>query len=293
MSERRVLQVSVIIALFFALFGIIYGIIIESSMVMFDGIYSTISVLLSLLSLLVLKQVESATETENFPFGKWHFEPALVVFKSLVIVSLCIYSLSNAVADLLSGGNEVDISDALIYAVISFSICAIVYLFIKRRNNKLNSELLKAEATQWLGDTLLSLGVMIGFGAALLLIGSNYEHFVPYTDPAMVIIASLIFLIFPFQSLFQSIKQLIFYKGDNDQRSKIESLITQMATSLDAKHKIHFVQIGRELFLEVNFLLENREFSVHEMDAIRNKIENSLEQQVWLNINFTTEKKWL
>jgi predicted Co/Zn/Cd cation transporter (cation efflux family) len=51
--------------------------------------------------------------------------------------------------------------------------------------------------------------------------------------------------------------------------------------------------VGREVFLEVNFLINNQSLSVNQMDEIRNKIKDAMEGEVWLNVNFTTEEIWL
>lgn len=293
MEEKKILYVSVIFSVFFALSGIIYGIMINSSMVMFDGVYSVISVILSLLSIAVLKQVKPGSENELFPFGKWHLEPAFVVFKSLIIITLCIYSFSTAISGLISGGNDVKVGMALIYAVISFALCLFVYLYIRSKNRLLKSDLLLAESTQWLGDTLLSLGVVAGFGLAFLLIHTRYNKYVPLMDPLMVVIASVLFIFFPVKSLLKSLRQLIFIKAEDEIFTKIKGKLNEIALELNAKYKVHLVRVGHGLFLEVNFLTVNTTISVEKMDQIRESIESEIKGNVWLNINITTKQKWL
>ena len=51
--ENKILKLSAIGALFFALFGIAWGWAIKSDMIIFDGLYSFISVILSMLSLYI------------------------------------------------------------------------------------------------------------------------------------------------------------------------------------------------------------------------------------------------
>ncbi|WNJ18803.1 cation diffusion facilitator family transporter [Pontibacter sp. G13] len=293
MKEKSALYVSVMFASLFAVMGVVFGIAIQSSMVMFDGIYSSISVVLSILSVVVLGIVVSSEEDEAFPFGKWHFEPALVVFKSLVIVGLCLYSMSQAISDLLSGGNEVDAGWAMLYAGVSTALCLAVFLYLKFQNRKLNSSLLKAETDQWLGDTLLSLGVMIGFGVSLAMRGTPWEGLIPYTDPFMVIVASLLFISFPMGSLLQGFRQLLFFRTDRQLSGKVKDQIAQIAEEMKASYKIHLVKIGRETFLEVNFKVADRSFSVREMDQLRSQIAAGIEGDLWLNMSITSEQKWM
>ena len=40
---------------------------------------------------------------------------------------------------------------------------------MKKKGDKISSELIKVEASQWLMDTLLSIGVLVGFVIAMIL----------------------------------------------------------------------------------------------------------------------------
>jgi len=198
MVEGKVLQISILATAFFALLGVVFGVISESSIIIFDGVYSLISVGLSTLSLLVLKHVESEKDDQRFPFGKAHFEPLLIVFKSLTLIGMCLFSATIAVSDLMSGGREISPGPAIIYAIISTVGCILVTIYIQRKNTICDSNLLSAEKNQWLGDSLLSLGVLLGFTAAYTLKNSDFAWIVPYADPGMVVIASILFIFYPF-----------------------------------------------------------------------------------------------
>lgn len=69
---------SVIGAIFFAILGLVLGLISGSTMILFDGMYSIVSLLLGLLSLYVSKFI-SKPNYENFPFGKYVFQPFMVL----------------------------------------------------------------------------------------------------------------------------------------------------------------------------------------------------------------------
>ena len=51
-SEKNTLMLSAFGALFFAILGVVWGIVIDSSMIVFDGLYSLISLFLSILAIL-------------------------------------------------------------------------------------------------------------------------------------------------------------------------------------------------------------------------------------------------
>ena len=160
--ENRILKISVVGALFFALFGIAWGWAIDSDMIIFDGLYSFISVILSMLSLYINNYM-AKRDFEKFPFGKHILEPIVISIKSLIIIIMCLYSLMQAIAIILSGGNNLEISLVLIYSIVSVIGCGAISFYMKIKEKKLSSELIKAESTQWFMDTALSTAVLVAF----------------------------------------------------------------------------------------------------------------------------------
>ncbi|MGF1765192.1 cation diffusion facilitator family transporter [Aliivibrio kagoshimensis] len=296
MSEKNTILLSIYATSIFAVLGVGWGIYASSGMIIFDGIYSLISVGLSSLALVVLKQLETSQEDDRFPFGKAHFEPLLIIFKSLMLIGMCSYSAINSFGELFSGGREVATGSALLYALFSTLACLVITMIIGKNNQKIGSDLLLAEKNQWMGDTLLSIGVLVGFSVAYLLEGSAYNAVVPYADPAMVVLASTLFIIIPLKSFIAAAKEMVFYQSSHPNLETIEKTAQKIADELHAEYKIRMVNIGRELSIEVNFLLAERQFLVSEMDAIRNRIADqatAIDKEHWINVSFTQQKVWL
>ena len=76
-------------------------------MIIFDGLYSFISVILSMISLYINKYM-AKRDFEKFPFGKHILEPIVISIKSLIIAIMCLYSLIEAVKTIASGGNSLE-----------------------------------------------------------------------------------------------------------------------------------------------------------------------------------------
>ncbi len=296
MTERKILLVSIWTAALFALLGIVWGVVADSGMIIFDGIYSLLSVGLSILSLLVLKQVQANHEDERFPFGKAHFEPLLIVFKSLMLIGMCTFSATNSFSELLAGGRNVSPGYALIYAFVSTIGCLLVTVLIQNKNKILASSLLQAERNQWLGDTLLSVGVLVGFSAAYALQDSELSWLVPYTDPGMVVLASSVFILLPLKSFIAAAREMIFYQMDEESMAPVKKEVVSIASELEAEYKLRMVSTGRELIIEVNFLVANGSFTVNEMDKIRHRVAavaKKMKKHHWINASFTREPLWL
>ena len=98
------------------------------------------------------------------------WEPVTVVVKAIALAALCVYAVVGGISDLFAGGREVATGWALLYAVIATAGGAVVTLFMRRGGR---SDLVRAEAAEWVGDTLLSVGVLVGFVIAAVLVGGG------------------------------------------------------------------------------------------------------------------------
>lgn len=297
MVEGKVLVISIWATALFAALGVWFGIISESSIIIFDGVYSLISVGLSYMSLLALKHIESDKDDKRFPFGKVHFEPLLIVFKSLTIIGMCLYSATNAFADLMSGGREVSPGPAIVYAVITTIGCIFLTVFIQRKNKLCESNLLAAEKNQWLGDSFLSVGVLLGFTIAYKLTDTELSWIVAYADPAMVIVASSLFIVLPFRNFLDSAREMLFFRVDEKILEPVERAAQSIANEYEAKYRLRMISIGRELNIEINVLLDSEtSLSVSDMDRARRAVAATaieMNKKHWVNVSFTSSKTWM
>ena len=100
-------------------------------MIIFDGLYSFISVILSMLSLYINNYM-AKRDFEKFPFGKHILEPIVISIKSLIITIMCLYSLvEERYKTIVSGGNNLEFGLAIIYSIISVIGCGVISLYIE------------------------------------------------------------------------------------------------------------------------------------------------------------------
>jgi predicted Co/Zn/Cd cation transporter (cation efflux family) len=211
-NEKQLIISSILGALGFALGGIILGNMVDSQMIIFDGLYSFISLGLSMLSLWAMGSVSKHKNIQLFKSGKpitVKVDTAVVFIKYSVILFIVTGSLITAISALLDGGRNTSLNYALLYSIISTIACYGVYVMLRNPSKKKNSALLRAEAHQWLMDTWASLGVLVGFiiGFILSLIPAA-SFLVPYTDPFMVVLVSLYFIRIPIKEIRKNYLQL-------------------------------------------------------------------------------------
>lgn len=295
--ENNILKLSAIGALFFALFGIAWGWTIDSEMIIFDGLYSFVSLILSMITIYINSYM-SRKDRDKFPFGKHILEPMIISLKSLIIGGMCIYSLIGATRDIVNGGNSVEYGLAIIYSIVSVLGCGTVYLYMKKKGNKLSSELLNIEGSQWLMDTLLSVGVLIGFIIAIILKETRFSFLNAYVDPAMVIVISVVFLKLPIKTFINSFREIICVKANDEINEDIYILVKEIEKEYNFEDSIARVsKVGRELRIEIDFVYnEKSKFkNLDQMDYVREEIYNSMKHikyNKWLNVSFTGDKKW-
>ncbi|ASG64856.1 cation diffusion facilitator family transporter [Idiomarina piscisalsi] len=296
--ESQLLSLSVLASLFFTVSGIVVGLLTGSSVVLFDGLYSGISLLLSYLSLIAAKNV-NADDSVSFPYGKSAIEPFLVGVKYLTLIVLCVYSAFAAAFDIAAGGSDVNIDVALVYSLISSVVCAGVYFYFKKASANLESDLVRSESYEWFLDTILSTGIFIGFVGALILMRVSMEEWVPYIDPVLVLVASLAFIATPLKGLIQSAKELIGFQPKGKLVKQLNRIVEEVEKENNFDSSVVRIQkVGRTVFLEIDFIVRPDDFSVTVLrqDAIREKIHSQIVKlgyRWWLTVAFTKDEKWV
>lgn len=296
-SEKNMLALSAIGALFFAVLGVAWGIIIDSSMIIFDGLYSLISLFLSVLAICVTRYINKS-DFEKFPFGKWVLEPITVVFNSIVLTIMCVINFVNSAKEILAGGKVVDVDLALGYSIISILGCLLVYRILAKNNKEVASGIVGAEINQWLMDTLVSVAVLVGFLICIILNKTSLSYFSKYIDPLMVLITSSIFIKVPVTTLIKNFKEILNRNADKDINDEIYTIVKDVEKEYNFEDSITRVsKIGKELRIEIDFVFNEKSKlnKLEEMDNVREYVYSNISNiklDKWLNVNFTGDKKW-
>lgn len=295
--ENKILSFSVCGALFFAILGITWGWAIDSQMVLFDGMYSLVSLILSMMSLFISNYI-TKKDQEKFPFGKNILEPMVISLKSFVIAAMCIYSLIDAIRTIIFGGDRMDFDFGLIYSFISVVGCSLIYKYLDKKGKKLSSDLINAESSQWLMDTILSISVLIGFTIAIILSFTKFSFINNYIDPAMVIISSLIFIKVPVTTFISSFKEILCCSANKEINEDISVMVKEIEKEYKFQESITRVsKIGRALRIEIDFIYnkDSKLNNLDDMDFVREKLSKEMKHikyNKWLNISFTGDRKW-
>ncbi|RDU60346.1 cation transporter [Helicobacter marmotae] len=299
-KEQFVLKVSMFSALTLAIFGIGFGIFVQSMAVIFDGFVALISVGLGALSVITSRYIYKEDD-DIFQYGYVRFEPMVNLFKSLVLLFVCVYAFINALQSIIHGGYEVELGGAALYSLCACMFCALLFSYTFLYARALDSDLIKVDNTEWKIDCVLYLGALVAFGViyAMPYFGLTYSStFALYIDPLLLGILSLLLCVSPVRIAIANFKDLIMVAPP-----ELDEKITYIMESLSAEfgfsdYDTHVAKSGRFYMVEVN-ILTDRNFkpaSMEEFDCIRERIEKALEipsYKIWLSVSWTANPKWL
>ncbi|WP_407380347.1 cation diffusion facilitator family transporter [Helicobacter sp.] len=324
-KEQRVLKVSMFSALMLAILGVGFGVWIQSKAVIFDGFVALVSVGLGALSVITSRYIYKEDD-DVFQYGYVRFEPMVNFFKSLIMVLTCAYAFINALESIFSGGYDVLLDGAVVYALGAFIFCAILYGYTRIYANSLDSDLIRVDNTDWKIDCVLYLGVLITFALLYVLLESSPLDSVlawlgvpdsynalelstialiaRYVDPVLLATLSLLLCITPVRICVENFKDLLMVAP-----KEIDEKLTAIMENLSMRYGFsdydtHTAKSGRFYMIEVNILLDGtldsarttRIGSINDVDKIRDEIEQALQipsYKIWLSVSFTANPKWL
>ncbi|WP_342387624.1 cation diffusion facilitator family transporter [Salinicoccus bachuensis] len=292
-NAQKLIMISIGGALAFAALGIIWGLYADSQMIQFDGYYSFISVLLSMMSMMALRFI-SKEDPERFPFGKESFIPLTIVIKYFGILVLIIISLVQAFVTLSSGGNAMSMGSGVLYALISAVGCYVAYAYFKSKGH--GDALITAEMNQWRMDALLSIGVLAGFIIGWVLSLTVLDVLVPFIDPVMVILVAGYFIKVPLSELYAALRELLEMAPDRPIAEAVEAQVVRIGKFHGFEdHALKLQKMGTKLYIEVDFIVPpENDLTILEQDRIRHELKSGLRGLTldpWTTVVFTHERQ--
>ncbi|STQ86710.1 cation transporter [Helicobacter muridarum] len=296
-QEQFALKISMYCACLLAFLGIGFGLVLKSSTLVFDGIVCFVSVALGFLSVVTSRYIYKEDD-DIFQYGYVRFEPMVNLFKSLVLVVVCIYAFTSGLRDIIHGGYTLEIGGAVIYTLCAFIISFALYRYTSFYAKMLDSDLVAVDSTEWWIDCIMYLGGIIAFGI-IFIFDSKQEYAIShYIDPSLLMILSIFLAITPIKIMIVNFKDLVMV-APKTLDNKITEIMEKISNEYGFQdYDTHVAKSGRFFMIEVNILNTNKndKISIGEIDVIRDKIEKYLDipsYKIWLSVNITANPKWL
>jgi predicted Co/Zn/Cd cation transporter (cation efflux family) len=288
--ERSALSLSIASGFLLAALGILIGITAGSQIVLFDGFYTFLGIGLSWMARRVAFLVKSGPTT-RYPFGREALTPLIIGLEGVALIATCTYATFNAVLTIIHGGSRLPSGWAVGYALVAIVLPTGVWWRMRRTARQ--SELVAAEATQWLAGGMLGIGMLIGFFFARLIVGTVWTTSARYVDPSLVIAASLLFLIPPMRMIRSTFFELVEGSPDMELQGPAREVVDEIAERFDiGDQQLRMTKIGRKFYVEIEFLV-NPDWNVRQSDQVRRALAQRLEQlphDLWLTVEFTADR---
>ena len=281
------------------LVGVIFALWTRSEAIFLDSLFSAIHLAVSLLSLRISQLIQRPGD-DDYPFGYAMFEPFLNMGKGLVIVLVALFALFSASEALLNGGRSVEAGIALWYAVLAAVTCLAMAFVQKRFAIATQSQILDLDFKNWLIDGAVNTGVAIAFTAMLLLQNTQWNNFIPYVDPVLVLLLVAIVIPLPLQTVVQNSLQIVGRKPKNEQSDRIEQIVeTVLADVPHQEYHLRHLNMGRLVYVQVYLyvsLQQEDSYEPGEVDGLRSRLYERLHEafpHLAMDLVVTCDRIWV
>jgi len=296
-AERRALWMSVVGALFFAGLGFGFSILTDSEAILLDGFFSLIGFFMGLLSLRVARLVQGPDD-RHFHFGYAAFEPMLNMAKGLIILGVCAFAFASALGTALDGGSDIQAGWGVLYAGIATLGCFALAGVQLRVAKTTGSQLVAVDAKSWLIDGLMSFVVAIAFGVAFWLSSTGLAHLVPYVDPGLVMLLTLLMIPIPIRIMARGAGELLKTAPEASVQTEIRSRVGEVLDEAGLDRRVmRMARVGREFWLLIHVLVaaDHEIGDVASADRIRERIHSiaaAVEPGMVVDVMFTGREDW-
>lgn len=288
--EQSALRLSLIASVVIAATAVTWGLIANSQVILFDGVYTLIGMALTGLAM-VTSRIVAAGPTKRFPFGLEALTPIVIGVQGIALLGTIAYAALEAVRVIIDGGSEVAAGAVAGYGAFTALVSLVVYR--RMRTADPTSDLLDAEARAWWAGLLLSVVVLVGALAALALRAAGLDGAEPFVDPVLVLVASAMLLPTPLGMLRTTLLELL----EGAPRPEVMEPLERAVAEVQAEHGLpepilRASKVGRKLYVEVDFVVAEGEWDVAGEDRVRRAVDQrlrALPYDVWLTVELTAD----
>ena len=289
-SERRILVVSIWGSVVLGAGALVLGVASGTRIIVFDGAYMGIGLLLSWMSLRA-SSVSGSGPSRRFPFGRDAVTPLVVLIQGLAIAGTLLYAVGDAVVLIRDGGVAVNPAVIAVYGAVTAGVGLLMAWWLRTRGP--DSDLVSAEEAQWRAGAVLSGVMLVGAVVAVLLTGSGLRDVARYVDPVLVLVACAMLAIIPVRLIRAGVNELLEGAPSRELSDAIGVAIESVRKTYSLPQPtVRSGKVGRKLYVEVDFVVSGADWDISEEDGVRRAIIAALEPlglDVWAYVALTAD----
>lgn len=282
-AERRGLRLSIGVATALGVAGVVWGLATGSQLILLDGAYAFIGVAVSWL-LLAVSRVVGRGPNHVYPYGREALTPLVVGVQGFVLLGTVAFAAVDAVNSILEGGGDVAAGWALVYGLLTLAASLVVWRQLRRIAP--DSDLVGAEATAWAVSAVLAGGMVVGFAAMLALEGGAWSDWVPYLDPALVLVAAVVLVPAPLGMVRTTFVELVEASPPDEIQSPVRAAVAEVEAAYGITvPDLRLTKVGPKLYVEADGVAPPT-LTIADEHAMRLDLERRLDAlpfDVWLN----------
>lgn len=269
-EARHVTLVGSVVDALLGVAKIVVGVIGSSQALIADGIHSLSDLVTDVMVLVAMKHGGREADEEH-PYGHGRIETLATVALGVALIAVGVGIAWDAVARMLSPERLLHPGWlALSVAVVSIVAKEIIYQYTMRAAERLNSNLLRANAWHSRSDAISSVVVVIG------VIGSMAG--LDYLDAVAAIGVAIMVSKIGVELAWHSSQELIDAAMEPEQVEKIRDVI-QSVNGVQALHMLRTRRMGSDGLVDVHILVDPR-ISVSEGHRISDRVRGEIIRQV-------------
>ncbi len=250
------------------------GLAVDSITLILDASTSLVILAVACMMGSAIKKIHSPPD-EIFNFGYEKYEPFTVVLQGCLIITTCVISIKFAVQDIIHAESMKNYWMPILASSISVLAGFCIVLFLRFSAKRSGSSMLHAASLHWFIDTMMSVGMLLGFCGGYLLENHGYPGTAPYVDPVMAITLALVFILPPLKTVKRNLMELLDAVPSKEIRAKVRKVAEEYRPKMFGIHRIRTRKAGNKIFVDICFVVKE-EMTVREVEDISAAFEKDL-----------------
>ena len=271
----RVTIVGSVVNMLLLIFKFVAGIVGNSAAMVADAVHSLSDFVTDIVVILFVR-LSGRPADEDHGYGHGKFETLATLFVSLVLFGVAVMLFVGGVKDIVAVARGRQLAEptmvALIAALISIIAKELLYHYTVKCGEKLNSQVVVANAWHHRSDAFSSIGVLAGVGGAMFLGGSW-----AVLDPIAATIVSLFIVKVAYSLLMPSLEELLERSLPKDVEQRIEQIILSV-DGVSSPHHLRTRRIGSAYAIEVHIRMDGN-LTLTQAHAVTTAVERLLKQE--------------
>ena len=156
------------------------------------------------------------------------FELMINLFKSLILLIVCVYAFISALSGVIKGGYDIYLGAATIYSIFAFVISSAMFFITRYFYRILESDLIKVDNVEWKIDCILYIGGIAAFGLVYVFDSVQNSTFSKMIDPVLLLLLSMILVFSPLKTAIANFKDLIMVAPSDMMDGRVAAIRTML-----------------------------------------------------------------